>query len=115
MEFSRQEYWSGLPHSPTGALPDPGTEPSSLALTGGFLTPSVTWESLHSRSAVPNVFWYQGLVSQETIFPWTRKRRDGLKMIQAHCIYCVLYLKSNAAADLTGGTDLQPGGWGPLF
>ena len=35
--------------------------------------------------------------------------------VQAHCIYCVLYLKSNAAADLTGGTDLQPGGWGPLF
>ena len=41
MEFSRQEYWSGLPlHSP-GDLPDPGIEPvspASVALAGGFST-----------------------------------------------------------------------------
>jgi len=30
MEFSRQEYWSGLPLLPPGYLPDPGTEPESL-------------------------------------------------------------------------------------
>ena len=30
MEFSRQEYWSGLPFLPTGDLPDPGIEPVSL-------------------------------------------------------------------------------------
>ena len=29
MGFSRQEYWSGLPWPPPGALPDPGTEPVS--------------------------------------------------------------------------------------
>ena len=29
-EFSRQEYWSGLPCPPPGDLPDPGTEPGSL-------------------------------------------------------------------------------------
>ena len=28
--FSRQEYWSGLPLSPPGDLPDPGIEPTSL-------------------------------------------------------------------------------------
>ena len=27
MGFFRQEYWSGLPFLPPGALPDPGTEP----------------------------------------------------------------------------------------
>ena len=27
MEFSRQEYWSGLPFPPSGDLPDPGIEP----------------------------------------------------------------------------------------
>ena len=27
--FSRQEYWSGLPYSPSGDLPDPGVEPVS--------------------------------------------------------------------------------------
>ena len=29
MGFSRQEYWSGLPCSPPGDLPDPGIEPAS--------------------------------------------------------------------------------------
>ena len=31
-EFSRQEYWSGLPFPSPGDLPDPGTEPQSPAL-----------------------------------------------------------------------------------
>ena len=30
MEFSRQEYWSGLPIPPPGDLPNPGIEPVSL-------------------------------------------------------------------------------------
>ena len=30
MEFSRQEYWSGLPCPPLGDLPDPGIETESL-------------------------------------------------------------------------------------
>ena len=32
MEFSRQEYWSGLLCPPPGDLPDPGTEPMFPAL-----------------------------------------------------------------------------------
>ena len=28
MEFSRQEYWSGLPFPTPGDLPDPGIEPT---------------------------------------------------------------------------------------
>ena len=39
MGFSRQEYWSGLPFPSLGDLPDPGTEPLSLALAGGFFSP----------------------------------------------------------------------------
>ena len=41
MEFSRQEYWSGLPFPPRGDLPDAGIEPVSLvspAVAGGFFT-----------------------------------------------------------------------------
>ena len=41
MEFSRQEYWSGLPFPPAGNLPYPGIKRPSLAspiLTGRFLT-----------------------------------------------------------------------------
>ena len=30
MEFSRQDYWSGLPYPPPGDLPDPGIEPGLL-------------------------------------------------------------------------------------
>ena len=44
--FSRQEYSSGLPISSPGDLPNPGIEPSSPALAGGFFTTSTTWESL---------------------------------------------------------------------
>ena len=52
MQFSRQEYWSGLPWPPPGDLPmassrgsDPGTEPTSLrspTLGGVFFTTSAT-------------------------------------------------------------------------
>ena len=41
MQFSRQEYWSGLPVPTPGDLPNPGIEPvsfSSPALAGGFFT-----------------------------------------------------------------------------
>ena len=31
MEFSRQEYWNGLPFPPPGDLPDPGIEPAIFA------------------------------------------------------------------------------------
>ena len=41
MDFSRQEYWSGLPFPTLGDLPDPGMEPASLTfptLAGIFIT-----------------------------------------------------------------------------
>ena len=41
MEFSRQQYWSGLPFSTPKDFPDPGIKPTSLAspaLPGRFFT-----------------------------------------------------------------------------
>ena len=38
MEFSRQEYWNRLPFPPPGNLPDPGIDPVSPVLAGGFFT-----------------------------------------------------------------------------
>ena len=38
VEFSRQEYWNGLPFSPPGGLPYPGINLESPALAGGFFT-----------------------------------------------------------------------------
>ena len=37
MEFSRQEYWSGLPFPSPGDLPDPGIEPRSPTLQADSL------------------------------------------------------------------------------
>ena len=37
MEFSRQEYWSGLPVPSQGDLPNPGIEPSSPAMQADSL------------------------------------------------------------------------------
>ena len=48
MELSSQEYWSGLPFSPPGDLPDPGIKPVCLvspALVGRFFTTVATWEA----------------------------------------------------------------------
>ena len=49
MGFPREEYWSGLPFPFAGDLPNPGMVLSSLmslALAGGFVTTSATWEAL---------------------------------------------------------------------
>ena len=39
MGFPRQEYWNGLPFSPSGDLPNPGIQLVSPALAGWFFTP----------------------------------------------------------------------------
>ena len=41
MEFSRQEYWSGLPCPPPAHLPDPGTEPMPPTLQADSLPPEL--------------------------------------------------------------------------
>ena len=38
MEFSRQEYWSGLPCLPPGDLPNPGIKPESPTLQADSLS-----------------------------------------------------------------------------
>ena len=37
MEFSRQEYWSGLPFPSSGNIPNPGIKPWSPTLQAGSL------------------------------------------------------------------------------
>ena len=48
VEFSRQEYWSGLSFPPPGDLPHPGIKPASPALAVGFFTPEPPQKSLNS-------------------------------------------------------------------
>ena len=51
MEFSKQEYWSGLPCPSSEDLPDPGIKRASLispALADKFFNISLTWEAQFS-------------------------------------------------------------------
>jgi len=57
LEFSRQEYWSGLPFPLPGDLPNPGIELTSLtssALTGRFFTTEATWEAYSMYLLITN-------------------------------------------------------------
>ena len=45
MEFSRQEYWSGLPFPSPGDLADPGIEPWSPASQAHALLSEPPWKS----------------------------------------------------------------------
>ena len=75
MEFSRQEYWSGLPCPPPEDLPNPGIEPVSLtspALAGGFFSTSATWGAqMYSRFLEISVLIREGSFGRilESI-PW---------------------------------------------
>ena len=56
MEFSSQEYWSGLPCSPAGDLPNPGIESMSLAfpaLTGRFIITQLPGKPLFNSLQSP--------------------------------------------------------------
>ena len=73
MDFSRHEYWSGLPCSPPGDLPVPGIEPvspASPALAGVFFTTSIPWEAPSACS--PPCFPFQ-----RVLHAWGSGGRSG--------------------------------------
>ena len=53
MEFSRQDYWSGMPFPTAGDLLDSGIQPVTLvssALVGRFFPISTTWNNRYQKS-----------------------------------------------------------------
>ena len=63
MGFSRQEYWSGLPHPPPGHLPNPGMEPKSLmspAWQAGSLLLAPLKATLKEQSGLGRQGWGDG-------------------------------------------------------
>ena len=56
MEFSRQEYWSGLPFSSPGNLPDPGIEPGSPAFQADTLPSELPGNPIQLVRADSNAF-----------------------------------------------------------
>ena len=62
MEFSRQEYWSGVAFPSPGDLPDPEIEPVSHALAGGFFTREAYLASEAGQKAKKKVLMEKFLV-----------------------------------------------------
>ena len=59
MEFSGQEYWSGLPLPSPGDLHDPGIKPMSPVRAGGFFTtepPGIISNITHSQEKIADVW-----------------------------------------------------------
>ena len=74
MEFSRQEYWNGLPLPSPGDLPDPGIELEileALPLAGRcYTTDWDIWEALHKKymSLKQHRHLHRGGIFEVTIF-----------------------------------------------
>ena len=55
LRFPRQEHWSGLPFPSPQDPPDPGIEPMSCTLAGGFFYHWATWGALcYRRDSYPS-------------------------------------------------------------
>ena len=81
VEFSRQEYWSGLPCPPPGDLPDPGIEPTfltSFALQASSL-PRVPPGKLLLFAKDALRFLSQGLCSC-TVFPHFSQKELNIQL-----------------------------------
>ena len=53
VEFSRQEYWSGLPFPSPGGFPDPGIEARSPALQADSLPTELLADSFMNYPMLP--------------------------------------------------------------
>ena len=84
MGFSRQEYWSGFLFPPPGDFPDPGMEPMSPALAGGFLTTE------------PPTFPRCGLISRSS---WRLKPTELKSLRNHHFLKVDTLLSQNPAGD----------------
>ena len=78
MGFSRQEYWSTLPFSPPGDIPNPGMEPSSHvspALAGRIFITGSTYVSYNS-----NIYTYisKTLYTRQQKRHWCIEQSFGL-------------------------------------
>ena len=57
IEFSRQEYWSGLPFPSPGDLPDPGIKPRSPTLQADALPSEPPGKPLKYSLCQSDIFW----------------------------------------------------------
>ena len=91
MEFSRQEYWSGLPFPSPGDRPHPGIKPGSPSLQAVQSEQYClnSKESFGKRSLPLNMlehyhFWFWGLRDDVTC-SWPQRAVGGQTHRQIHC------------------------------
>ena len=129
MEFSRQEYWSGLPCPPPGDLPNPGIEPRSPALQadslpseppgkpkntgvgslsllqGIFLTQESNWGLLHCRQIFYQLSYQGSLDILSTGCP------QSLICYIVQSIFCIHGHRIHRCGDQTVLHSFIPGSW----
>ena len=101
MRVSRQEYGNGQPSPPPGDLPDPGIQPASLALAGGFFT--TTWEAPSQRGTPLNVS------------PTSSSPQVGVAVVPASHKRAVKHREATVTQPETNGgvTGIHRHPWGP--
>ena len=108
MEFSRQEYWSGLPFPFPGGLPDPGIEPGPLAFQADSLpsepqgkSNEVNWDiNISGENAFRLSAWHTSSIAHYSHpqwlprpHPWGErqeqgprgKRKKSRNLFSSHC------------------------------
>ena len=97
MEFSRKEYWSGLPFPSPGDLPNPGIEPVSLAspaLAGRLFTTvhlESTEQRLHSVQLLSHV--------QLFVTPWAAADQASLSITNSRSLLKLMSVESVVASN----------------
>ena len=88
-EFSRQEYWSGLPFPSPGDLPDPGIEPRSPALQADALPSEPPGECIqykvHSKYGSNMCFLHYLSLHKKELYP--KFRYNWLCPYIAECVH----------------------------
>ena len=82
MGHLRQEYWSGLPFPSPGYLPEPGIEPVSPALTGGFFSTELPGKPMWNCRKV-------GFFCGHTAEKQDSKTKPGLLFFKPHALHNV--------------------------
>ena len=106
MEFSRQEYWSGLPFPSPGDLPNPGIEPSSPTLWADALLSSqppgsiLSWRnSKNGKCGIPVPFPLKQFIETAGAGRILCRPLPILKqIIRPSCEWCPLYTWKKGAA-----------------
>ena len=73
MDFSRQEYWNGLPFPSPGDLPDPGLKPGSPTLQADALLPEPPGNTGARGSAISACSCHRQLKIQKMCFFYTKE------------------------------------------